>query len=148
RYSANMSARLNRADNAEPSYRQALQLLDALVVERPGERFYQDQLAETLRDHADLLEQVGRYGDAGSALRRSLEIGERLRSTYPERGGYRHTLATSLLELSGIEYSQGRFTESSESGRQAADLFFGLVEASQGPAAGQAALLLGMSWNR
>jgi tetratricopeptide (TPR) repeat protein len=74
RYSANVHGGLNDIALADPAYRKAIQILDALVDQNSTQPSYKDLLAETLRDQSQLLEKVGKYADAAEVLSRSSGI--------------------------------------------------------------------------
>jgi serine/threonine-protein kinase len=134
RYSANVHGSLNDIAGAEQSFREAIRLLDALVVQVPEEPSYSDQLAETLRDQSQLLAKVGRLSDGAAALDRSVAIARRLQAAYPGHAPYMRTLAISLLNLSGNYHSQGRFAESLAHAEEAVELMRRLPAAAVGPA--------------
>ncbi len=139
---------LNETGEADRLYRESIRILEELVDRGAGAPFYRDRLAETLRDHAQVLEKVGRYRDAAAVLRRSADLAGELRSGDAERPAYRRTQGTALLALAGLESLLGRAAESAESARQAAELFRGLLGLPPGEAVAQDPLLLGVALNR
>ncbi len=115
-------------------YEESIRLLDALVHEFPGRAAYQNQLAETLWDHAKCLSLTERrQSEAVATLVRSIEIARRLRKIDPKRNDYKRTLALSLSDLSIQRTRDNRYSECAAATREAVDLFGEILNSGQPP---------------
>jgi serine/threonine-protein kinase len=123
RYSANLHRQLNQLDVAGQLYTEATLMLDGLAVRAPEVPFYRDQLAETLRDQAQLLNRLGRLREAVTALDRSVGIAEQLAAEFPGKADYRRTLAISRIDRSGIQLTLGETAASEADARAAAETY-------------------------
>ena len=123
RYTANVHRLGDERDLAEPLYGESVRLYERLSRESAEAANYKQRLSETLRDQAKLRSNVGRLSEAGSALRRSLEIAEQLCREAPSDPRFQRTLAAALLSLASLESSKGKTEETRELAQRAAGLF-------------------------
>jgi eukaryotic-like serine/threonine-protein kinase len=128
RFSANFSRLVNDNANADKSYRESVHMLDELDTQLAPDPSIRDDLAETLRDEAQLYRRLGKLGEAVTTGNRAAKIAEGLVADQPDRPGYRRTLASGLVDLSGYDYSRARFVESEASARRSVGLFRDLVK--------------------
>ena len=112
RYTGNLHRRTNEFETAEPFYLDSIKLQEELVEQFPDEMVHRQNLAEALRDYAQLQAAQGNLRQATDTLHRSITISETLRGDVPDRPQLTRPLAISLLDLSGIEYGRGRIAES------------------------------------
>ena len=149
RYAANLApASSGEADAAEPLYREAIRLEEALANQQPGEPAHRDRLAQTSRDHASLRKMVGRLSEASESLDRSAQVAEGLLAQRPEEPAFRRTLALTALEQSDVLYQRGRAEESLRAAGRAAELLRGLIGAPAPKAHPLDPLLFAVALNR
>jgi tetratricopeptide (TPR) repeat protein len=131
---ANVLARLGRLSEAEFHYRQALVLNQKLEIPNPksetdvriqfsdfgfriSDLFGFDRLewASCRSDLAALLNDLGRYGDAETELRNSLDALRRLMDELPEVAAVRMAMCVGLDRLSWVYQNTGRAAEAEKS---------------------------------
>ena len=86
RFSANVRRQMGELDAAEPLYREAIRLEEALAALRPDDTDNRDRLAQTWRDFASLPKLAGRLSEASTCLDRSAEVAENLLAANPGVG--------------------------------------------------------------
>ena len=107
---------------AEQSYRRAVNLLDRSVEDRPESVHPRNDLAQTLWYLADLLKQLRRGQEALDVRRRVIHVYETLHGKFAEDPAHRGNLALSYLELASLLQWLGRQTEAAEPYRKALEL--------------------------
>ncbi len=128
RYRANLSRLLNETADAEASYRQASHYFNELAAAEPGRRDYRMYVAETSRDLAMLLKNLGRLREASEIMDGSVRALEELAKAHPETDDYRRQLAVTLIDRADIDYALGRYAEAERTARTSADLYAWLAK--------------------
>ncbi|MFL5339154.1 MAG: protein kinase domain-containing protein [Gemmataceae bacterium] len=123
RYAANVHRLSWEAEPADRLYHDAIQISQALADQFPQERSHRQALADTLRDRASLMSNLGRLGEASSLLDRSIQINDELCAREPARTGYRRSLGAGLLSRAAVEHSRGRREESERTAGRAGEIF-------------------------
>jgi tetratricopeptide (TPR) repeat protein len=113
--------------DAEVAYGRALELVEKLVMEFPGERKYREELAACNADRSIALHDAGRAHEAEAACRRALDIQKRLATEFPKVPDTQHGLARTYSTLGGILWGAGRLREAQEAYGQALQLSEKLV---------------------
>jgi tetratricopeptide (TPR) repeat protein len=102
---------LGHAEQALPSYRRALDILERLVREHPTETGYQSALAHT-HNNMGLLEQgEGRSERALASFRTALAIFERLAREHAQSSDFANALGGTFNNLAMIDLEQKRYRE-------------------------------------
>jgi tetratricopeptide (TPR) repeat protein len=123
RYTANVHRLNNESAAAEPLYRDAVRLYEALAEDFPDVPLHRQRVAETLRDQASLQSFLGRLREAEALLQRSIAIAEALLVQHPEQSHLRRTVAAGLLSLASIESTRGQYETARKTAQRAAALF-------------------------
>lgn len=82
---------------------EAVALLNPRASDPPPDTRYRDQLAETLRDQANLLKRMGRFSDAANAFERALNVVHTLRQELPEDPRFVRTEATVKSDFASLQ---------------------------------------------
>jgi eukaryotic-like serine/threonine-protein kinase len=117
RYTGNVHRQESEMEAAEAYFTKSIRLYEGLVEQYSDEIFYQEALADTLRDYSKLQADFGRLREATATLRQAVAIAEKLLAADPKRSVFRRNLARTLLNLSNIELTRG----SDEVGKTAAE---------------------------
>jgi tetratricopeptide (TPR) repeat protein len=115
-----------KVQEAEKSYRQAVDLLDRRLVaespESPDSAYYRADLADTWAGLADILKDPGRRQEVEEIRRRVIRDYEKLKADFPEDPEHRRSLALSYLQLVSLLWQLGRQTEAAEPYRKALEV--------------------------
>jgi serine/threonine-protein kinase len=107
---------------AEKSYRQAVNLLNPLVKALPDATYARADLARTLFGLADLLKDPGHRQEVEQIRRSVIRHYEMLRADFPDNPEHRHRLLLSYLRLVDLLWELGRQSEAAEPYRKALEL--------------------------
>lgn len=127
RFAANVQQFANELKTAEPLYHDSIEILEGLAQQFPQAVSHRTALVETLRDYAAVQAKQGALRAATDSLRRALDLADQLVAAEPKRAGNCRNQATSLLDLSGLQYALGLTVDSGMSATRAVELFRGLV---------------------
>ncbi len=123
------SRKLGQHKEAETSLRQARDLLQQLVREKPDEPQYRDWLAQTQSKSGSLLSFTGRVPEAKQEFRSALRrLGQTLAAQFPGNAKYQESLASSHRELARflLKYA-GQSREAEAAFRESITLFESLL---------------------
>src|SRR5439155_12717085 len=98
---------LRRLAPAERALRDALDLIDRLVVEQPASAEYRELQGTAASNLGDLLKDIGQEKEVEAALRRAIAIREKLLVEQPKSILARMSLAHSWLKLGAVLHSRG-----------------------------------------
>jgi tetratricopeptide (TPR) repeat protein len=112
-------AATGKPDEAEQSYREALNLQDQSVEAFPENPFHQEDRAATLVGLADLVRNPSRRRDVEDFRRRAISQYEALKTDFPENPHHRRHLVRSYLKLVSLLWEFGRQSEAAEPYRKA-----------------------------
>jgi serine/threonine protein kinase len=127
RMRANLSRFLDKFDEAERSYQEAIRLFDQLAADYPEKSDYREVAALTLLDFGQLLQRLGRYQQATRRADETLRLFEDLLQTHPNETKYQRQVAQLLMNRSDRELQVGRLAESERAARRSAALYSQLV---------------------
>jgi tetratricopeptide (TPR) repeat protein len=96
-------------DDEAEAYRQAAETYRTLCSALPGVADFESSLALTLLDQGGLLYQLGRIGEAETALTEARAAAGRLTQLYPDISEYRDTWALSTDTLAELLRDRGEF---------------------------------------
>jgi tetratricopeptide (TPR) repeat protein len=116
---ARVLAAAGRAEEAEQSYQQALQMQAQMLKEAPLYPYHRAELALTLVGLADLLRDTNRKSETVDIRRQVVGHYEVLKANFPEDRRKRGLLAASYLELVSLLWDLGRQGEAAEPYRKA-----------------------------
>jgi serine/threonine protein kinase/tetratricopeptide (TPR) repeat protein len=102
---------LGHPDQAEPAYREAIDLLEKLVSDAPTKPASRLALALSYHGLGGALVRMGRFREAEPALRRATGLMRGLTADFPMHDGYAQTLATMNEDLAGASEHLLRVTE-------------------------------------
>jgi tetratricopeptide (TPR) repeat protein len=94
-----LAERADRRPEAEKAQRQAIALLDNLVLQFPDSHVYRRDLANGYNGLGYVLEDTGRLADAGEAYRHALALFKELVEDFPEVAEYESLTAMTLNNL-------------------------------------------------
>ena len=94
--------RLDRRQEAEAAWRQALATLEKLAADFPNEPEHRHELGGNLKDLATLLKRRGARGEAQATLRRAMDILQKLADEVPTEPEYRRSLAQGYNNLGAL----------------------------------------------
>jgi tetratricopeptide (TPR) repeat protein len=114
---------------AEPSYDEAITLIEDLRQRYPGRRSFDDLLAENLLDAGESLSMIGRAAAAEELFRRAHGIAEQLTAGSDRASMYRRTWGRSLYRLASVGLALGREDAPSHA-REAVEQLRTLADAS------------------
>jgi eukaryotic-like serine/threonine-protein kinase len=121
---------------AEKAMREVLAAREKLAADSPNVPDYQDILARTHYELADLLRTTQRVSDADKEYRRAIDVWVKLARDVPAQPYYRiHAGITSGYTLADFLWSSGQYQEAVEALRQSVSMFEKLVD--EVPSAGQ-----------
>ena len=126
RFTANVHRLEGESAEAESLYQESIQLLEALNAASPAEPDHGLNLAQVLRDYANLQAHLGRLREAGESLQRA----PALIQAAPDPQD--RLVATTLTTAGVNKYSRGLSAEAGAKAAEAAKLFDGL-KASPSP---------------
>lgn len=110
---------LGELTEAEDAYRKAVEILEQLVDQSPGELQNRVNLSECLVNLGLILSDTGRLQEAETVFRRALDIYEQLVEQFPDRPELGQQRATCCNNLAGLLYDTGRVREAEVEYRQA-----------------------------
>jgi tetratricopeptide (TPR) repeat protein len=123
RMRANLSRFLEKIDDAEQSYNEAIRLFGQLAADFPRETKYRETSALTLRDFGLFLHRIGRRQDAAKMVDEFITVCEDLQRAAPDEPNFKRHLAHMLMNRSDWGLLEGRLAESEQSARRSLDLF-------------------------
>jgi serine/threonine protein kinase/tetratricopeptide (TPR) repeat protein len=103
---------------AEWPVRRALEIRQKLVVAKPEEFIYRQELGGSLGNYGDLLMMTGQFQEAETVVGRELEVRQQLVDEFPTARDARDFLADAYVSLAGLRSSSGKFQEAAEAFRQ------------------------------
>jgi serine/threonine-protein kinase len=106
-----LQGQLNRLAEAERSCRQALAMVDDLIIRSPNDRRYRRERAAGLDTLGLALDWLGRSDEAESAYRASIDASDSLVREDPTSGEDRWRLAVGLNHLGLLLHGAGRMEE-------------------------------------
>ncbi|MCB9882293.1 MAG: serine/threonine protein kinase [Planctomycetes bacterium] len=101
----------DQVEKALPFAREAVEVAEAFVAERPGHPDRERALANQCTNLADVLISKGQFQDAGAQMDRALEVFEALVERYPREGRYALQYATTLGTQARLYGSAGWMDE-------------------------------------
>ncbi len=119
---ASLLRELGQNAAAPVSWRQSLELFEALHRERPAELGIRNRLADCYACGSVLMLNVGRFDESHELLTRSLEIREAMAAANPSVAAYRYALAENLITVSWIRGKLHREGEALAGYRKATEL--------------------------
>jgi tetratricopeptide (TPR) repeat protein/tRNA A-37 threonylcarbamoyl transferase component Bud32 len=123
RFRANLGRFLNSTDEAERSYRKALELFSRLAAEFPKKLEYRELRALTLRDYGLFLHRLGRHSESRPIEDDSERFYEELHRAQPNEPNYQRLLGYMMIVRSDREYQLGRMAASERAARRAIELY-------------------------
>jgi serine/threonine protein kinase len=128
RMRANLSRFLDKLDDAERSYHEAIRLFDQLAAAYPEKSDYREVAALTLLDFGQFLQRLGRYRAAAKMADDTIRVFEDLLRAHPNEPKYQRQVAHLLMNRSDRELQVGRLAESEQAARRSAALYSRLVD--------------------
>jgi serine/threonine-protein kinase len=123
RMEASIARLMGEPVTANVGYAESIHLLEQLLTESPNDRLVSDRLAETLRDHANVLKRQGQLEATASAFARARELALALVKAAPAEQNYRRTVATLDVDLADLQFQLGKTEEALQGARAAAAVF-------------------------
>jgi tetratricopeptide (TPR) repeat protein len=114
-------------ENADALYTRALEILESLRRENPGDESYFAKYSQTLLSAGLLREQEGNPDDAEACYLRSLSTAEKFSEEFPGSLKGRAQTADSLTSLSRLAASESRHDEAETFARKASEIWGGLM---------------------
>ncbi len=112
--------------DAEPVYKELIELLEGAAAEKPG--LYERDLALALNNYGSLLITVGRYDEAEPFYQRALAIRERHMLESPRLAIEKNRVSTQLYRFGLLYEKTCRTDEAAEAWRRALDIWNGMSE--------------------
>jgi tetratricopeptide (TPR) repeat protein len=114
-------------ESADALYVRALEILESLRKEYPGDESYFAKYSQTLLSAGLLREQEGKPDDAEACYRRSLDAAEKFSEAFPGSLKGRAQAADSLANLSRLAASESRPGEAEAFARRAGEIWDGMA---------------------
>jgi tetratricopeptide (TPR) repeat protein len=111
-----------KAEEAEKSYKEAVNLLDRPVDVFPESALRREDLAQTLAGLANLLRDPGRRQEVEEIRRGVIRQYETLKAEFPENSRYRRDLVQSYMELVSVLWALRRHSNTAEPLRKALEV--------------------------
>jgi serine/threonine protein kinase/tetratricopeptide (TPR) repeat protein len=128
RMRANLCRFLDKMDEAEKSYHEAMRHFGRLVADNAENTRYREDNALTLRDYGSYLQRLGRNQEASRITDDTIRMYEELREAKPDDSNYQRNLATVLISRWDQEYQVGRLAAAEQAARKAVELYAKLAE--------------------
>jgi serine/threonine protein kinase len=128
RMKANLSRFLDKFDDAEQSYHEAIRLFGQLVEDYPDNSTYREVGALTMQDFGQFLQRLGRYPEAARMVDETIRLYEELFRTHPEEPKYQRQVALLHMSLADRELQVGRLAEAEQAARRSAALYAQLAD--------------------
>jgi serine/threonine protein kinase len=106
-----VSALLNKHEEAEKALREAIALFEKLTAEFPRQSDHRHSLAESRHKLGGVLGELGRLQQQRETYRQALEIQRPLVAEFPQRREYRNLLGLIYASLGNLHLSTGRIAD-------------------------------------
>ena len=123
RIRANLAKFLDKMDEAERSYQEAIRIFGQLAAEFGANQEYREASALAMYDYSDLLKRLGRFEEGAKMVDDSVRLFEELLRTRPTESNYRRRLAYMLMDRSDREFQLGRFADAERMARRSDELY-------------------------
>lgn len=123
RMRANLAKFLDKMEEAEKSYHEAIRLFDGLAAEFKEKLEYREAIALVLYDYSDLVKRLGRSEEGAKMVDDSVRLFEDLLRAKPKETNYQRLVAYMLMDRSDGEFQVGRFVDAERMARRSTELY-------------------------